>query len=908
MHPGEEKMNIVGKTIGHIRISGRLGQGGMGEVYAGFDDKLERKVAVKAIGARFQLDPQAKSRFLREARVLSQLEHPQICKIYDYIEGEESDYLVLEFIDGKSLRDRIGTGIDKQLKLKISEQIAQVLVAAHEKGIIHRDLKPSNIMVTGKNEVKVLDFGLARFVKTIREYKVPERREETPPLQPPTDVAADHKEVTLTLLPPDDKSKPVPGQPRLGHLKTIAGAIMGTPFYMSPEQARGEAASAASDMYSFGLLLQHLFTGKAPYDETLDQITILNKAMKAETAPATGISADLTDLIKRLKSPVPTARPSAPETLEKIRRIREKPKRITRNLIIAAVASMFLLFGFKYTLDLRRERTLALQARDEATSVANFLVDLFKVSDPGEARGNTVTAREILDKGAQKIGQGLEQHPLTQARLMDTIGIVYRQLGLYQKSEPLVKKALEIRKNQLGADDLQVAQSRLNLALLFERQGKYPETIESAQRGLEIQKKKLGSDHPDVATSLHLIGRVYYRQVNLTEAESFYKQALEIREKALGPNHPDVAESLNDLGALYYVQSQFDKAEQCYRRALEIRESILGPDHPDVGDTLNSLAGLYLWLRRYDQAEPLYQRSLAIRLKTLGPDHPAVANSYNNIAILHSYRKNYVEAEKYYQKALEIRKKTLREDHPDTAGSLENLAYLYQVTGRIHEAETMYQQALLMLEKAYGSANPELVSLLHSLAFIYIDRGQYGKAEENLKRALDIMEKAFGPGHLRAAQSLGNLGYLYLKIGRYHKSEEQYKSAITILEKEAGPEDSEIAEYLSGLGWVCFKTGRYDEAEQHLKRGLAICNKKDEKSDPEVIAEILGHLGCLYYRGLGRYEEAESSFKEALEIIEKDLNLHLPEAEQAMKEYADLLRRLGKKKEAADLEARIGRK
>ena len=898
-------MNIVGKAIGHIRILGRLGEGGMGEVYVGFDDKLERKVAVKAIGARFQLDPQAKSRFLQEARVLSQLEHPQICQIYDYIEGEDSDYLVLEFIAGKNLRDRIGAGIDKQLTLKMAEQIAQVLVAAHEKGIIHRDLKPSNVMVTDKNEVKVLDFGLARFVKTLREFRAPERRDEIPPLQPPTGVQADQKEITLTLLPPADKSESVPGQPRPVHLKTMAGTVMGTPLYMSPEQARGEAATAASDMYSFGLLLQHLFTGQAPYDETLDQTTILNRAMKAESAPVAGISADLTNLINRLKSRVPAARPSARETLETIRRIREKPRRITRNLIIATVAAAFLLFGFKYTLDLRRERTLAFQARDEASSVANFLVDLFRVSDPGEARGNTVTAREILDKGARKIEQGLEQHPLTKARLMDTIGLVYRQLGLYQESEPLVKKALEIRKNRLEKDDLQIAQSLTNLALLFERQGKYPESIESAQRSLEIQKKKLGLDHPDVAASLHLIGRIYYRQVKFTEAESFYKQALEIRERVLGPNHPDVAGSLNDLGALYYLQSQFDKAEQCYKRALEIRESVLGLDHPDVGDTLNSLAGLYLWLGRYDEADPLYQRSLAIRLKTLGPDHPVVANSYNNIAILYNYRKNYVEAEKYYQKALDIRKKTLREDHPDIAASLEDLAYLYQVTGRIDEAEIMNQQALSMLEKAYGSSNPKLVSVLHSLALIYIGKGRYGKAEEDLKRALDIMEKTFGPNDLRAARSLGNLGYLYLKTGRFDESEKRYRSAVTIVEKEAGPEDSEIAEFLSGLGWVCFQTGRYDEAEQHLKRGLAICNKKDEKTDPQVKAEILSNLGCLFYRGLGQNEEAESSFKKALEIIEKDLNMLSPEARERMKEYANLLRRSGKQKEAVDLEARI---
>jgi serine/threonine protein kinase/Tfp pilus assembly protein PilF len=897
-------MKIIGKTIGNIRIMKRLGKGGMGEVYVGFDDKLERKVAVKAISAKSRLDPQAKSRFLREARVLSQLEHPNICQIYDYIKGESSDYLLLEFIEGKNLKYRINEGIDKLLKLKIAEQIARVLVAAHEKGIVHRDLKPSNVMVTDKKEVKVLDYGLARFIKTKHEGQEPERNDKVESPQLDTDVQLGQEDVTLTLPQKDDKAEPDSDQPPIMTFKTEDGTIMGTPLYMSPEQARGETISAASDMYSFGLLLQQLFTGKAPYDETVDKKTILNMAMKAETIPVTGVSADLTTLINRLKSPIPTARPSATEALEKIQRIREKPKRRTRNLIISVVALAFVLLGFKYMLDLRREREQAFQARDEATNVADFLVDLFAVSDPGEARGNTITAREILDKGAKEIEQSLQGQPLTKASFMDTIGIVYRQLGLYKESGPLLRKALEIRENQLGPEDLQVARSLMSIAWLFERQGKYPEAEEYSQRSLKIREKKLESDHPDIAKSLHLLGRIYHSQIKFNEAMALYKRALEIREKALGPNHPDVAESLNDLGALYYLQNQFDEAEQYYKRAWDIRESVLGADHPDVGRTLHSLAGLYLWLERYDEAEPLYQRSLAIRQKTLGPDHAEVANSYNNIAILHFYQRNYTTAEKYYKKSLEIQKKSLREDHPSTAKGLEDLAYLYQVTGRTDEAEAMYRHVILIKEKAYGSDNPELASTLQNLAFIYIDQGQHSKAEEYIRRALNIMEKAFGPQHPRSILILGDLGYLYLKTGKYTESEKHYKSVIAMLEKEVGREHIKIAEYLSALGQLYFETARYDEAEQHLKRGLAIC-EKDEKPDLEVKARILSNLGYLYFRGLGRYEDAELYFKKALKIIEEDLDKYFSEAKETMKEYADLLRRLGREEEAADLEVRI---
>ena len=134
----------------------------MGEVYVGVDQKLERRVALKVIRGKYRLDSWAKDRFLREARILSQLEHPGICRIYDYIEGDGRDFLILELIRGRSLNEAMADGMGQAEKLAVAEQIAQVLVAAHGKGIIHRDLKPHNVMLTTTGEVKVLDFGVAR--------------------------------------------------------------------------------------------------------------------------------------------------------------------------------------------------------------------------------------------------------------------------------------------------------------------------------------------------------------------------------------------------------------------------------------------------------------------------------------------------------------------------------------------------------------------------------------------------------------------------------------------------------------------------------------------------------------------------------------------------------------------------
>ncbi len=151
--------------LGHFRVVGELGQGGMGSVYIGLDENLGRRVALKVIRPDQRLDPMRKARFLREARVLSSLDHPNVCQFHDFIEGEKQDCLVLELVEGRNLREALDEGLDDGQKIRIAEQLLDVLVAVHGKGVIHRDLKPENIMLTDAGDIKVLDFGLARPVE-----------------------------------------------------------------------------------------------------------------------------------------------------------------------------------------------------------------------------------------------------------------------------------------------------------------------------------------------------------------------------------------------------------------------------------------------------------------------------------------------------------------------------------------------------------------------------------------------------------------------------------------------------------------------------------------------------------------------------------------------------------------------
>jgi TolB-like protein len=246
---------MIGETISHYRIVGKLGGGGMGVVYEAADIRLGRHVALKFIPEHLAGDPKALERFSREARAASQLNHPNICTIYDIEDHNGKPFIVMEMLEGVSLKQRIK---EKSLStdeiLDIAIQVSDALIASHEKGIIHRDIKPANIFLLNNGQVKVLDFGLAKLTK---EQK----------LGTATDTGI---EDSLTAV----------------------GVIPGTAVYMSPEQARSEELDARSDLFSFGVLLYEMSTGKKPFSGT-NIVTTLDAVLNQKPVPPLAINASL---------------------------------------------------------------------------------------------------------------------------------------------------------------------------------------------------------------------------------------------------------------------------------------------------------------------------------------------------------------------------------------------------------------------------------------------------------------------------------------------------------------------------------------------------------------------------------------------------------------------------------------
>jgi len=349
---------VVGESIGSVRLLEVLGEGGMGTVFRGYDEKLGRAVAVKSVRPDRLLDPGARARFRREARTLSRLNHAGVCQVYDLVERPEADYLVLELVEGRTLRNWMLEAPGFRDRLAVARGIAQALAAAHAQGIVHRDLKPDNVMVTAAGVAKVLDFGIAR---------APEVDAEAPRGtgavgHPPTRA---REALAETSAPSSAELDPAKAT-----FRTRLGSVLGTLAYMSPEQARGEEVTPASDMFSLGALFQELLGGRAIHP-SLPAADLLERARRGETLPAEGVRPDLARLLASLLAPDPEARPTAATTVRRLDEIAEAPRRRRSRLVAASAALLALALAFGAAeVARRRALTTPLLAEDQSAVVA----------------------------------------------------------------------------------------------------------------------------------------------------------------------------------------------------------------------------------------------------------------------------------------------------------------------------------------------------------------------------------------------------------------------------------------------------------------------------------------------------------------------------------------------------------
>ena len=782
--------------IGHYQLIAKLGEGGMGAVWlAEQHAPVKRQVALKLIRAAIRSESTLQ-RFELERQALAIMNHPAIARVFDAGTTQEGQpYFVMEYVPGVPISlycKQKGLTIPERLHLLI--EVCEAVQHAHQKAIIHRDLKPSNILVTeidGKALPRIIDFGIAKALTTTPSAK----EEETMFTQP--------------------------------------GGMVGTLGYMSPEQADPGAldVDTRTDVYSLGAVLYELLTGSLPFDvkvwktkslyEVLSQLreqdpqrpsarlksSLHGSSGASSSAPAftTELAADLdwivmkaidkdrerryssalelaSDLGRYLKHEPVIARP--PSVLYRAQKF------VRRNRLAVAFAAVLalLMVGFGARLTIERDR--ANREAELSKNVTDFMTNVFNVSNPNEARGNSVTARELLDKASAQIASTPGNGSQVQARMMATMGKTYMGLGLFQQAGPLLAQAAAIQSRLLGAESPETLWSQSQLGYVYQGQGKYADGEKLLRQTLESQQRVLGANHPQTLATVVLLAGNLTEQGKFVEAEALIRRALAAQQKTLGVDSQETLRSMRDLSENLRAQGRYGEAESLGRETLKISTQRLGPDHPLTISTLSNLAMTLQGERKYSEAETLLRDTLARVTRVYGPQAKNTLATLSNLGVILQQAGKLHEAETLQRDELARTSATMGPEHPDTLGSMDNLAETLALEKKLPESEQLFRKELAIELRTLGPAFPDTLATMENLASSLAHEGRADESIALYKKALESASQMDRPNQMQAhATFAGGLSVLGRPGEALQQIQEAVKLGFTDADQLANDED-----------------------------------------------------------------------------------------------------------------------
>jgi eukaryotic-like serine/threonine-protein kinase len=853
-------------SIGRYRLLRQLGDGGMGQVWlAEQTAPVRRQVALKLIkGGRY--DSAALQRFDLERQSLAIMDHPAIAKVFDADSTPEGQpYFVMEYVPGLPITNYCDQKkLTTRERLELFVKVCEGVQHAHQKAVIHRDLKPTNILVAefdGRPVPRIIDFGIAKAI---------------------SGQVLDQTQVTRV------------------------GAMVGTPGYMSPEQADPGLldVDTRTDVYSLGVILYHLLTGSLPvdpenwktkpFDEVLRQLreddpplpstkvseeaTSTTAAVNRNTQPQHLVSVLRGDLdwitMKAIEKDRNRRYGTPSELAADIRRylnhepVMARPastayrlwKYVGRHRVgVAAVTVLALLLaGFAVTEFLQVQRIT--RERDRANRITDFMAGMFKVSDPDEARGNSVTAREILDKASNEIKTGLVKDPEVQSDLMFTMARTYANLGLYplahglsataldnrrrllgtgnrktlesmtqlgwiqdreghdDEAEKLMRQTIDESRRVLGPEDPVTLEAMDNLTVILEKLGRFVEEEKLQRQLVEIRSRRLGAEDPATLRSMGNLASAVSLQGRTAEAESMYRKTLEIELRVLGPEHPQTLATMHNLANRMQEEGRYAEAEVLYRQTLATEQRVLGREHPDTASTMSTLGDTLYYEGRSAEAEKLYRQSLDIEQRVVGNEHPYTTRAMEGLANALAAEGNYAEAEKLQRQVLETRLRILGPDHTDTLLSKYNVADVLIDEGRFPEAEKLLREDFVTQARVLGPENPDTLASQALLAKVLIREGKYPEAEQMARKVFETQLRVLGPQHVDSLNTLQILGTAMVYERRYGEAKKLFSD---IIEKVSKTQEANLSIVWYNFAAVAAAAHDRDEAVQHLREAVA---------------------------------------------------------------------------------------
>ena len=835
----EEKLNFVGEQIGSYKLTREIASGGMGTVFLAerSDGVFEQEVALKIIKPGLSTIPIIR-RFQHERQILANLQHPNIARLFDGgVTEDRRPYFTMEYVDGVQIDeycDENKLTIKQRLKLFID--VCNAVQYAHNNLVIHRDLKPSNILIEKDGTIKLLDFGISKVLSAESEQN-----------DLPTVTQAE-----INLL---------------------------TPEYSSPEQIKNSKISVSTDVYSLGSILYKLLSGRQAHEfktrtfseyekvvceksipkpstvlenqnseeESIEEICLNRNIQKGKLKKK--LTGDLDNICMMALRKEPERRYASAEMFaydieryltnlpifarkESVSYTSKKFIQRHKTAVITAAVLFFIVNGLIlfYTLQLKAERDKATIEAKKSEQVASFLQDLFLVADPNEAKGETITARELLDRGASRLMVGLEEEPEIKSQLLNTIGKVYTNLGLYNSAEELFLKIKE-SENLEALDKETYFETLVNLGKTYGYNGKYDLAGEILLKAKNVGEKYLPINHIQRGELYSSIGSHFYQIADFDSSYIYYKKAEQIFFINFGNESQQLAGLLYNMGVLEYDQGNLETSDSLYSESLKLYIKFNGELNAQTAKTQNELASVFRHRGKFDEAEKLYKKALDTRIKIFGNNHPDVAQTLNHISRLYYNQELYEKAEPYVRQSLEIRQNLYDDAHPEVSASKSSLAGTLMGLKRFEEAEKLYESAYNASMKKFGESHPYTPAILGNLGSALMEQKKYKQAEEAMLNALKMLEKlnAYRPTY--RSGRIVTLADLYNRTNRFSQAEELLRKELVLLKKSDISDIWLIGLTESQLGYSLFKQSKDIEAEGLLVNGYNILRKnKGEKS------------------------------------------------------------------------------
>ncbi|MBR9988387.1 MAG: serine/threonine protein kinase [Gemmatimonadetes bacterium] len=834
----------VGERAGPYRLLRELGHGGMGSVYLAerADAEYHSVVAIKFVRGALAA-PDLERRFRAERQILADLTHPGIAWLLDAgTLPDGTPFLVMEYIDGEPIDawcDRRELGLRGRIALFC--EVCAAVQYAHQALVIHRDLKPSNILVTADGTPKLVDFGIAKL------------------------IAGPDLEATATLR-------------------------MLTPTYAAPEQVRGGRIAVATDVYALGGVLYRLITGRPANDVTGGSPTDIERRICELDAPrpsaatvglAMGwrrrLQGDLDTITQKALHKDPERRyATVDQFVEDLRRhtdglpvraradtLRYRTGKFVRRHRRAVAATVGVVLGVGaltgfYMTDLAHERDRAQLEAAKASEISEFLSALFQQSDPRIARGQDVTARELLDRGAARVDRELTGQPAVQATLLGVMSRVYHGLGVYGSA------------------------------------------VTAAERSLRIRRDLYGNVHPDVAASTYDLALALFNRGDYERSESHYREALRIRRALYGGDHPDVVHSLAGLAFVLVRTEQLDEAEAAYREALATARR-LGDDDRRIASLSDGLASTLLGKGDFAGSVPLFEEAVALVRKRSPVDSLTLATALNNLAGGLVELGRGIEAEPMYREALAVYTGFYGEAHPYVSAARMGLSRLLHDLGALEESKAFAMEALAFDTVSLGPRHPDIAPLFGRIGTILIEQERFAEAEQHLRRALDIRRDALGPEHPYTAISMNELAALHRASNDLARAESAYHEVLALRRRIHPPSHPYLAFTLVGLGTVLLDLDRAGEAEPLLREALAI-REAALPSGHWQRGEAESALGGTLAR-LGHHEEGERLLVSGFETLHRTRGASHRMTRRALERVTTFLEMAGRPADAARFRA-----